>query len=264
MQFKLTAMLLLIALAGCSNKHNGPVGAVESKIIEDAKPPSSRFLAYSHAMHIDAAEDKIVTVFDAGRAACAAAAIDLCAILESEISKGKEPSATLKFRAKPSGIAKLRKALSAQGEVTQQSTMAEDLEGPISDGEQKLAMLKQYRAKLEALRERASSDIDALIKVTHELAEVQGQLEELTGKQAHLTQRVETEILTVTIGAANSQSFSKPIAGAMSEFGEHLSRGIAAAITAVASVAPFAVILALVAWIVRVVRRRRKPRPVAV
>lgn len=79
-------------------------------------------------VEIDAAEDKITAIHDSALAACRAASIDLCTFLESRTSTGRHASASLKFRAKPSGI------------------------------------ITDYRAKLEALRDRASGYVDALIK----------------------------------------------------------------------------------------------------
>ena len=263
MRYLLLAMLLAGALTGCSRGGGEGGGA---RMISAPKPdafvakeivsPAARYLAYSHSLTIDAPDDKIAAVADAGRAACAAAAADLCAVLESEIRTGNEASARLKFRARPAGIQKLRAALSAQGEVTEQSTSAEDLEGPILDQEKSLAMLKAYRSKLEGLAVRADTNVDALIKLNHELAEVQSQLESATGTHAHLMQQVQTELLNVTIEAATRRSFSKPVTRAFAEFGSHLAEGIAMTITGVAFLLPWVLVLALFTWIGRKLMRR--------
>ncbi len=254
MHFKCLALCLLIMLAGCKPAYRvaGREAPPESKV------PASQYLAYSHSMKIDVAEDKIRAAFDAGQAACRAAAADLCAILESEIRSGKEASATLKFRARPAGIAKLRTVFSGQGDVTEQATVAEDLAGPITDNEKKLSMLKEYRAKLETLQGRASSDVDALIKVTRELSEVQAELETIAGTQAQLKERVDTEILTVDITAGYRGASFKPIAHAFSEFGAHLSEGTATAITGAAVLIPWLIVIGLGTWIGRALLRRRR------
>ncbi|WP_088966757.1 DUF4349 domain-containing protein [Vogesella sp. LIG4] len=158
--------------------------------------------------------------------------------------------------ARPPGIRSIVAALGKQATVTNQSTSAEDLAQPIADAGKKLAMLRDYRARLEALRERAGSDVDALIKVNRELAQVQSELESSAGEQAYLLQRVQTELLTVSIGSQEHQAFWKPVSQALAEFGDNLSRGIATAITATAFLLPWGVLLLALLWLGRKLRLR--------
>jgi hypothetical protein len=256
----LIACLLLAVITGCSR-------SPESGSINPSTPAATasadgarRTLAYRHAIQIDAAEDKVATIHAAALAACHDAAADLCTVLESRISTGRQASASLRLRARPSGIQKLIAAMSRQAAITDQSTQAEDLAGPIQDGEKKLALLTAYRADLEALRQRAGKDVDALIKVTHELSSVQSELESTTGKQAALTQRVETETLDIAIHAERSLSFWRPVSLALSDFGSSLSQGVATAITGVAYLLPWSLVIGLAVWIVRKLWRRRRLR----
>ena len=85
------------------------------------------------------------------------------------------------------------KELEKLGTIIDQTTSAEDLAGPIADTSKQRELLLDYRQRLEGLRERAKTDIDALIKVTKELAQVQNEIEALNGKFAQLKQRVDTE-----------------------------------------------------------------------
>jgi len=245
-------LLLLLAAAGCSRK------AETTSLAEAPRGGASRYLAYEHSIALDTDERKIAAIFEAGQAACRQDAADLCTILEARISTGREVSASLKFRAKPSGIPKIIAALGKQAEITNQSTSAEDLAAPIEDAGKKLAMLNDYRARLEALRDRAGTNVDALIKVNRELAQVQGELEAIAGKHAHLMQRVETEILNVAIRSDHNQSFWRPIALALSDFGASLSQGISIAIAGVAVLIPWAFIIGFTVWAWRKLRRRRK------
>lgn len=258
------ALLLLLAIAGCS-KEQGAASLPETT--SAAAPARSggpagqrRTLAYQHSIQIDTQESKVATIHEAALAACRAAADDLCTVLESHLSTGRDASASERFRAKPSGIAKLIAALGRQADITEQTTKAEDLAGPIQDGEKKLAMLTTYRGELEELRNHAGNGVDALIKLNHELAEVQSELEAAGGKQAWLVQRVETETLDVAIRSQRNQSFWRPISLAASDFGGNLSQGVSSAITGTAYLLPWAVILGLAVWIVRKLWRRRKPR----
>lgn len=258
----LIACLFLVALAGCSRPgESGPAGGLASKETAargGAADSARRTLAYEHTLQLDAPGDKVAAIHQSALAACQAATADLCAVLDSRINTGRFASASLRLRAKPAGIQKLIAALGKQAEITDQSTHAEDLAGPIQDGEKKLAMLTSYREELEALRKRPGNDVDALIKVTRELAQVQSELEALTGRQASLVQRVETEILNVTIRTERNTSFWSPISQAASDFGGSLSQGISTAITGVAYLLPWGLVIGVVFWVVRKLWRRRK------
>jgi predicted regulator of amino acid metabolism with ACT domain len=255
----LITFLMLMTVAGCGQKNESKGSA--PTLSRAATPGSAnRFLAYQHIIHIDTEEDKVTAVYEAGQAACREAVADLCAILESRITTGRAASASLKFRAKPSGIQKLIAAMSKQGLVTNQSTSAEDLASPIEDAAKKLALLTDYRTRLEGLRGRASNDVDALIKLNRELAQVQSELEATSGQQAHLAQRVETEILSVSIDSGRNQSLLRPIALAISDFGSNLSQAFSIAITTIAYLIPWALVLALIVWAGRVLWHRRKRR----
>lgn len=266
-----SSLLLAVALAGCGNKGEGQVKALamkEMKPLEAALRQEAtaqavspnRYLAYEHSLTIDVPAQQVPTVFEAAQAACREAVADVCAVLHSNVTTGRHAGASLKFRAKPAGIRKLIATLGKQGEIVSQSTSAEDLAGPIADTDKQLAMLNDYRTKLEALRGRAASDVDALIKVNRELAQVQSQLEAATGSRAHLMQRVDTEILNVSIISYQNLSFWRPISLAAGDFGGNLAQGISSTITGIAFLIPWVLLLSLAVWVGRVLWRWRKRR----
>ncbi|WP_082938345.1 DUF4349 domain-containing protein [Mitsuaria sp. 7] len=264
----LIACLFLVVVTGCSPKsESAPAGVIAREgttAAEVVRPPGAaaprRTLAYEHTLQIEIAEEKLAATHQAALAACREASADLCEVLDSRINTGKYASSSLRLRAKPSGIQKLIASMGKQGEITGQSTSTEDLAGPIQDVEKKQAMLTTYRSELEALRKRPGNDADALIKLTRELAQVQSELEAADGRQANLLRRVETEILTINIQAGRDKSFWRPISLAASDFGGSLSQGISSAITGVAYLLPWSVVLGLLFWIGRKLWRRRKPR----
>jgi len=254
----LFSLLVLMLVAGCAKKDESLAMAIAPVTAPVREGKASSFLAYEHSMSVDTEERKVAEIFEVAQAACRAAADDLCTVLESSISSGRAASASLRFRAKPNGIKKIVAALSKEAEVTNQSTTAEDLEAPIADAGKKLAMLKDYRSKLETLRGRASNDVDALIKVNRELAQVQSELEALEGTHAHLVQRVETEILNISIRSVEHQAFWRPIGYAISDFGSNFSQGISIAITGIAFLIPWVIVLSIAVWGGRKLWRRRK------
>lgn len=246
-------------MAGCAKKEESAAGAPSASKSETADSPS-RYMAYEHSISLDTKEDKVSPIHKSVQAACLEAAIDQCVVLASHLNTGRYVSAELKFRAKPAGIKKLIAILGSAGEVINQSVTAEDLASPIEDSAKKLGMLNDYRSKLEGLRGRASSDIDALIKVNKELALVQSEIEALAGERAHLVQRVETEILNVSISSIHSRSFWRPVAESLSDFGTNLSSGVSSAITGIAFLIPWSLTLLMFGWAGRKLWLRRKKK----
>lgn len=253
----LLVLLVFVVIAGCARK-NESGGLLPAQASVKASEHAARYLAYEHAIHLDVAEQQLPAVVDMAQTACRKTADELCTVLESRISTGKDASASLRFRASPDGIRKLIDALSQQAELVDQSTTAEDLTAPIKDTVKKLAMLHDYRSRLEVLRGRASNDVDALIKINRELSQVQSELEAGEGDHARLLQRVQTEILNVSIRTTRHQSFWKPAVQAVSDFGANFSQGLSIAITGVAYLIPGVLPLALLVWIMRCVWRRRR------
>jgi len=245
------AVLLLIAIQGCTKKDDAanlvPPGSGAAPVAADALA-QRRYLAIQNSISVEVDERKVASLYEAGQQACRDASVDECLVLESRISTGPLTTASLKFRAKPSGIRKLLAAFSANGTIKSQATTAEDLSAPIADTAKKLAMLGDYRSKLEGLLARASTDVDALIKVNRELAQVQSELESTTGTQSNLMRRVDTEILVVSIASLDGQSSWKLVTSAFSEFGANLARGTSSAITGLAYLVPWSLALVLFAW----------------
>jgi hypothetical protein len=259
-------LVLTVAAAGCQKNAlmaHAPSASAEGARAEapagpEAPASPNRYLAYEHSIGIETPDDKIAPMFEAAQAACRAATAESCAILEARISTGEYASAQLRFRATAAGVQNLIQVLSAEGEIASRSTTAEDLAGPIEDNAKKLAMLTDYRSKLEALRARSTAEVDSLIKLTRELAQVQSEIEGLTGSQAQLMQRVETEILNVSISSHHSRSFWSPVGDSASDFGENLSEAIATFITGVAYLLPWVLLLIVAIWVWRKLRKRRK------
>ena len=248
------------ASLGSSVMQAAPVISSESQIGKEQQT-ARQYLAYKHAIAVETEEMKVPTVFDTIQATCKAASNEGCAILESHLQTGQYyVSAELKFRAPASIVQKLLKSIGDQGLVTSQATTAEDLAGPIGDATKRIAMLNDYRTKLEALRGQASNNIDALIKVNKELAEIQGNLEEMNGKFAYLNQRVNTEILSVSIISKQNALFWKKISISLSNFGPNLSEGISSVITGVAFLLPWSLVLFMFIWAIRKIWFHRKKK----
>lgn len=249
-------IVLFVNLQGCSRPMYSK--AVPSNLV--VAPESRQHMAYEHWVQLDTDETKVATVFGSLQAICKEAVNDQCVVMSSRLNTGRNVVAELRLRAKPLGIKKLIEVLSMQGEVTNQSTKAEDLSGPIEDSSKKLEMLRDYRTKLEGLRGNATRDIDALIKINKELSEVQSKIEEITGEKSRLTQRVVTEILNIEINSKQHDSFWNPIVNALSDFKSNFSQALSSVVTSIAYIIPWAFIFLIIGWFVRKLWVRRFTR----
>jgi len=264
MRLLLLVALFLLSTVGCTKggeRSNVAVARDASTAAAQMLRTPNRYLAVQHTISVDVAEQQIAVLYEAGLAACRDAASEACVALESHITTGRQPSATLKFRAKATGIRKLMDIFGARGSITNQTTIAEDLTAPVEDTARRVAMLTEYRSKLESLLGRASGDVDALIKVNRELAQVQSEFEAMKGQQASLVQRVETEILSVSIVSIEGQTFWAPISASLAEFLSNLSRGISSAVTGVAYLIPWSVLLLVFGWVGLKMWRRQRRAP---
>jgi hypothetical protein len=251
-------LAFICALAGCARQE-------ASAVATDAAPGApaalaNRNLAFEHSITLETDGERIVSLFDAARNACREAVADGCVMLASDVTRGEHSYARLRFRAQTAGIARLVAVLAAQGEVSSQSTTAEDLSGPLEDNARRLSMLTEYRSQLQSLRTRNSNDLETLMRLSRELAEVQAQIETLTGSQAQLTRRVETEILNVEITTRGARAFWKPASEAVESFAAHLSEALALVITVFAYLLPWALFALVAISIARAWRRRARRR----
>jgi hypothetical protein len=273
----LAILLIVIALGACSktDKDQAPFGLHQLQPADAPAPAPSeakvvaggvagdvrtKYLAYEHVVQIGVTETGVAAAYAAAQAACTAAAAEQCVVLRAALNSGSPASASLQMRARPAGIRKLVALLGEHGEILSQSMNAEDLAGPIEETGKKLAMLKDYRERLEDLRGRAANTIDTLIRVNQELAQVQSQVEAQSGEGARLTRRVDTELLNIEIRPKEERSLWQPVALAASGFIGNLAAGASAAINTVAYALPFGAALLALAWLLRRLWPRwRKP-----
>ncbi|MDC8756380.1 DUF4349 domain-containing protein [Janthinobacterium fluminis] len=257
MKIALTVLLGMLLLGGCSSK--GGDADSQGGAAKVADRGRGAYLAYVHALSVDTAEADVRGLHDSLIAACKAEPADGCVVLDSSLSGGRSVDARVSFRATPAGVQRLIGLAASGGELASQSTKVEDLAGPIVDSNKRLDMLKQYQQKLRELERRADRDVDALIKVSRELASVQSELEQASGDNARLLERVNKDVLNVSIGARMKRAFWKPVGLALDEFSGNLSNGISGAITGFAYILPWLLAFALLFPLARKAWRKLRP-----
>jgi hypothetical protein len=263
---KRTWVFIILATAvfviGCGKKEKVQqvriAGYDHSSSAEGAQRKKDGYLAYEHKYTIDVPEDRLSVSYKRTLDECARDAKYGCTVLNAKISTGEYPTASIRMRIKPEGIKDILEVASSGGKIVEESTHVEDLAKPIVDNKRQVEMLEGYRARLLELQKKAANDVDALIKISSELARVQADLELATGDRAFLAQRVNMDVLTIAFGAEFSASFSRPIRRSLSSFAGSLSEGIGGTITAVAYILPGASLLAALFFSWRYLKRRRK------
>jgi hypothetical protein len=280
MQVGITILAATVLLQGCGQREQSvefapsaaPAAAPmmadgarkmrEPAMIDSAmsEPSAQRTLAYEHSVLVATPTDKIQATFEAVHSTCLALSAGACAVLESRLSTGEAPNAVLRLRLAPSGIPQIFALLNQGGKVVEQASSAEDLAGPMADTQRHLALKTDYRAKLEELRKVAARDIDALIKINQELANVQSEIEALAANKVAMRKRVDTEVLNITLSGAHGEPYFQPIVDALNGFGANLVQGVAAVLVALSFFIPWALLLVCVAWGARKLwaRRQRK------
>ena len=109
---------------------------------------------------------------------------------------------------------------------------------------------------LIGLKEQSKGNVEALIKVTSEMAETQLKLDSMAGSHAYLRQRIDLDILNIRLVSDRERSFSAPLKDAIADFTDDLSEGIAGAISGFAFLLPWLFVLFPLAFLVRFLWRK--------
>lgn len=257
----LTYLLFFLCLSGCESSDNNAMESPSADIrAEFAQRKTNPYLSYEHNLSIQLEKDALAIKYKALTDHCAADRDNNCTILESELSSGNHNYGKIKVRIIPAGVGRFLTLAGNGGEITRESTSVEDLSTQIFDTEKRIKLLKTYQTDLLELQKQAKGNIDSLIKVSQEIANVQSQLEDLSGNNQTLMQRVNMDIINIRLSSQNEDSFWKPISDSLDEFKSNLAEGIAGAITGIAYLIPWSVVLILLFMTFRFCWRKLKTK----
>ncbi|WP_158681682.1 DUF4349 domain-containing protein [Microbulbifer pacificus] len=231
------------------------VAPASLKAADMAQRQREQYLAYTHRLSIALPSAQLEKSYNRILDWCGAAERYRCTMLQSQLETDNYVSGRIELRIVPEGVPELLELVSGAGEVTSKATSVEDLGDAIVDNQKRLELLKNYRDRLEVLSGKPNNDVDALIKLAGEMAKVQSDLELASGQRQRLLQRVEMDLVTIYFNAYTQRSFLFPIKAAIKDFGSKFSRGIADAVTAVAYLLPWLLLLLIALFIVRALWR---------
>jgi hypothetical protein len=248
----------LVGTTAC-NRNNHLVGEPAALMVSQAQRAESAHgtLSREHSVTIEVAESALQSSFQRLSDRCTADAADHCTILQSDVSSGQYSSGLIKLRIDPTAVEDLIGFAAGLGRLEHRSTQVEDLAEAIQDTQARVEMLTTYRKQLLELQGKAGTNIDAAIKVASELSTVQSNLEQANGRAAYQTKRTTTDIVTIHFSVTESKAFWRPIREALRNFFGNLSEGISQAITAVAYILPWLLVVIPGLYLVRFLWRRR-------
>lgn len=251
--------IALLWVAGCTSRDSDDAmmavaepAALQAELkVAEAQRTRSRYLAYRHRVTTELPVDRVEAQYNRILDWCAADSEYRCTVLGSRLNTDNYVHGSISLRILPKGVAEALNLAAEGGETTRKSTEVEDLGDAIVDNQKRLEMLQDYRGKLEALSDRSDTDVESLVKIAEKLAEVQSDLEFAQGRRQKLLQRVEMDLVDISLVSQSQQSFMQPIRLSLRSFGSRLSSGISDVIAAIAYLLPWLLLLAVVLYILR-------------
>jgi len=278
-------VLAVLALAAC-NKPAGPQvsadakGAAAEAAAESSGSKPNKFepggagpgpmLAYVYQFGVEAPADHIRALVEKDQAACNDAGPAACAVTGSNIEQAgnDQTNAQLTLKASPAWLAKFQATLAdearaAGGHIAKTSITSEDLSVQIVDADAHTKAQAALRDRLqEALQNRPGRASD-FVDAANGLAKAQGDLDAMQSELALLRQRVALSDVTIDYNASEvfaSGSTWAPLSQAVHEFSGMMAMALAAIVTIIGFLLPWAVVVTAAAWAILTFRRRQRRR----
>lgn len=255
-------LVATLSLGGCSKNatsevqmHSKGAAFLISSVAQAAEKTNT--LSRTHDIAIKVSERDLEARFRSVADRCTADTVHHCTILQSDLSSSERPSGLIKLRIDPAAVEEFCSFVASQGRLESRSTRVEDLAEAMQDTQTHISMLTNYRKQLLELQAKAATNIDAAVKIASELSTVQSDLERATGEAAFQTKRTTTDIVTVEFVVAAQKAFWRPIGEATAAFFGNLSTGLSQAITAIAFIIPWLIVVLPGLYLLRFLWRRR-------
>ena len=214
-------------------------------------------LAYEHTLGILLPADAIPGRIAAVRSACDDGRFGECTVLHVRQQGGDHPSGSVGMRIVPGGVEPMIGLASEGAERGTRTTHAEDLAMVIRDNALERERLQRELARLQEVQARPGLAVADVIALSERMAAVEASLEAADREAAQHRRRVDTQRLTIDIGATRGQHARGDVVRALRDFGTILATGTAWTIRATAFLLP---LLLVVLVVVAVGRRRRRRR----
>jgi hypothetical protein len=243
-------LLAAVLLAGCSQK--GGDESAEGGSLQGERNSADSFLAYEHDVTVELPEERIHSRLEAAQDACRDGRFGECHLLGAEQSSGRYPSASLKVRIVPEGVAKLVEFASEGGELVRRHTSTEDLAQAVADNRQQREQLERQRQTLLQYQTRTDLSVSDMLALAKELASVDVQLQTVAQEAAQQRRRIDTNLLTLRfVRLSATDSRLGRIGEAFSGLLDKLAEGTVAALELTGYGLPFLLLLFPLALFIR-------------
>ncbi|MCF6299624.1 MAG: DUF4349 domain-containing protein [Proteobacteria bacterium] len=242
--FRISLILTVISfLISCAA--NEQSAYVSENILQEknTKRDKDTFLAYEHSINVEAPTLKIKLAYQNTVELCNTSTEFNCTLLNANFSTGSHLTSTMRFRLEPHGVRKLTQIAAEAGSITNQSVNIEDLAKSVLESEKRIKMLNIYRTRLLDIQDKATNDIDSLMKIASELAKTQSQIEESSGEKIYLKQRIEQDILTIKFFTIKDRSFWGAITSSLSDVPDSFAEGLSDTVVEVSYLIPWFIII---------------------
>ena len=254
------SFVLAFALAACSKDRAGAASAPAVELGDAALRGESNgggsLLAYEHEVGIRSDASSLAQRMASVREACVAQKFGSCSLLGEERQAGEQPSGNMRMRVTPAAVEPLVKLAAQGGEIGQRSTHAEDLADAVADNGLRQRRLQAQHAKLLEILERKDLKVEDMIALSQQLAAVEADLQGAGQEAAQQRRRIETNLLTLRFESSGFAARSSAVRQAFANLGSVFDVSLAALITVVGGVLPFALFFGLIALGWRWYRRR--------
>ena len=252
-------LLMLLMTGGCAKKVAEEAASAPAGLMGQENAPGS-FLAYAHDATVRLAGADIAARVSAVRAACMDGRHGQCTVLGAQQGSGQWPSGQLQLRAEPKAIEPLVAMAAEGGELAQRGTQAEDLADAVRDNGLRQQRLRTQHERLSEFLSRRDIKAEDLIALSNQLAQIETELQASEQEAAQQQRRIRTNLLTINFQSSQVTVESSEVGEALRESLSVLDTSVAVLVTVVVAVLPFALLLAVLVWIIRaLLRRRRRP-----
>ncbi|EGY00545.1 hypothetical protein AZA_38830 [Nitrospirillum viridazoti Y2] len=226
-------------------------------------PGQRKYVAVSHSYILSLPVDAVEAAQRHHLELCASLG---CEILESRLNRGgaRWVNAHTTLRLPPSAFATFAASLAAPpAEITNHAESSEDKTMAVLDLDKRLETKAALRDRLTTLlRETPSRNVGDLLNLEREIAQIQGDIESATAQRDYL--RTQTEMVKVDIQYDGASADTpkpegvnwQPLKTAAKDFGDILVESLANVMTFTARMLPWAPLVLVAGWLLRLVWRR--------